>query len=157
RTVVVDLDLTALKANNLRPQDIVDAVNAQNLILPAGTSKIGSTEYNVEVNASPRVMEDLNNLPVKIVNGATIYLHDVAQVRDGFNPQTNVVRMNGQRGALITILKSGAASTLDIVRKVKAAMPRVLSTVTTDLDVKEFADQSLFVRAAIDGVLKEGL
>jgi multidrug efflux pump subunit AcrB len=156
RTVVVDLDLNALKAKNLRPQDIVDAVNAQNVILPAGNSKIGGTDYNVEVNASPRVLTDLNNLPVKIINGATIYLHDVAQVRDGFNPQTNVVRMNGQRGALITIMKSGFASTLDVVARVKAALPRVLSTVTPDLQVKEFADQSHFVRAAIDGVLKEG-
>ncbi|HYR59028.1 MAG TPA: efflux RND transporter permease subunit, partial [Chthoniobacteraceae bacterium] len=157
RTVAVDLDLNALKAKNLRPQDIVDAVNAQNLILPAGTAKIGGTEYNVETNASPRILEDLNDMPVKIVNGATIYLRDVAQVRDGFNPQTNVVRMNGQRGALLTIMKSGSASTLDIVRKVKAALPRVLSTITSDLDVKEFADQSLFVRAAINGVLKEGI
>lgn len=157
RTVVVDLDLTALKAKNLRPQDIVDAVNAQNLILPAGTSKIGSTEYNVEVNSSPRVLDDLNNMPVKIVNGATIYLRDVAQVRDGFNPQTNIVRMNGQRGALITVMKSGAASTLDVVRKVKEALPRVMATVSSDLHVKEFADQSLFVRGAIDGVLKEGI
>ena len=157
RTVVVDLDLTALKSKNLRPQDIVDAVNVQNLILPAGTAKIGGTEYNVGTNASPRVLEDLNDMPVRIVNGATIYLRDVAQVRDGFTPQTNIVRMNGQRGTLLTIMKSGTASTLDIVRQVKAAMPRVLSTVTPDLDVKEFADQSLFVRAAIDGVLKEGV
>ena len=95
RAVVVDLDLTALKAKNLRPQDVVDAVNAQNLILPSGTSKIGGTEYNIEVNSSPRVLEDLNDLPVKVVNGATIYLRDVAQVRDGFNPQTNVVRHDG--------------------------------------------------------------
>jgi len=157
RTVVVDLDLTALKAKNLRPQDIVDAVNAQNVILPAGNSKIGGTDYNVELNASPRILADLNDIPVRIVNGATIYLRDVAQVRDGFNPQTNVVRMNGQRGALLTIMKSGTASTLDVVAKVKAALPRVLSTVTPDLEVKEFADQSLFVRGAIDGVLKEGL
>ena len=157
RTVVVDLDLTALKARNLKPQDIVDAVNAQNLILPAGNSKIGGTEYNVEVNGSPVVLEDLNDLPVKVVNGATIYLHDVAQVRDGFNPQTNIVRMNGQRGALITVLKNGFASTLDVVRQVKEALPRVMATVTPDLEAKEFADQSLFVRAAVDGVLKEGL
>jgi multidrug efflux pump subunit AcrB len=146
-----------LKSKNLRPQDIVDAVNAQNLILPSGTAKIGATEYNIELNSSPRVLTDLNDLPVKTVNGATIYLRDVAQVRDGFNPQTNIVRMNGQRGALITIMKSGFASTLDVVRRVKAQIPQVLSTVTADLDVKEFADQSLFVRAAIDGVLKEGV
>ncbi|MEP6669828.1 MAG: efflux RND transporter permease subunit, partial [Chthoniobacter sp.] len=156
RTVVVDLDLHALKAKNLKPQDIVDAVNAQNLILPSGTAKIGDTEYDIAVNSSPRVLEDLNNLPVKRVNGTTIYVKDVAQVRDGFNPQTNIVRMNGQRGALITIMKSGFASTLDVVARVKAQLPQVLATVTSDLDVKEFADQSLFVRAAISGVLKEG-
>ena len=156
RTVVVDLDLHALKAKNLKAQDIVDAVNAQNLILPSGTAKIGETEYDVEVNSSPRILEELNNLPIKRVNGTTIYIKDVAQVRDGFNPQTNVVRMNGQRGALITIMKSGFASTLDVVRRVKEQLPQVLSTVSSDLNVKEFADQSLFVRAAIDGVLKEG-
>src|SRR6187455_899760 len=149
RAVVVDLDLTALKAKNLRAQDVVEAVNVQNLILPSGTSKIGTTEYNIEVNSSPRVLEDLNNLPIKVVNGTTIYLRDVAQVRDGFNPQTNVVRRDGARGALITIMKSGAASTLDVVRKIKEALPRVMGTVTSDLQAKEFSDQSLFVRAAI--------
>ena len=156
RTVVVDLDLNALKAKNLKAQDIVDAVNAQNLILPSGTAKIGETEYDVEVNSSPRILEELNSLPIKRVNGTTVYIKDVAQVRDGFNPQTNIVRMNGQRGALITIMKSGAASTLDVVRQIKEQLPKVLTTVTSDLHVKEFADQSLFVRAAIDGVLKEG-
>jgi len=156
RTVVVDLNLDALKSKNLKAQDIVDAVNAQNLILPSGTSKIGETEYIISVNSSPRVLEELNNLPIKRVNGTTIYVKDVAQVRDGFNPQTNIVRMNGQRGALITIMKSGFASTLDVVRRVKAQLPKVLATVTPDLDVQEFADQSLFVRAAISGVLKEG-
>jgi multidrug efflux pump subunit AcrB len=157
RTVVVDLDLSALKAKNLRAQDIVEAVNAQNLVLPSGTAKIGDTEYNIEVNSSPRVLDDLNHLPIKTINGATSYLRDVAQVRDGFNPQTNIVRMDGQRGALITILKSGFASTLEVVRRIKARMPQVLATVTSELDVKEFADQSLFVRAAINDVVKEGV
>jgi len=156
RTVSVDLDLTALKAKNLRAQDVVDAVNAQNLILPSGTVKIGETEYNVETNSSVRVLDDLNNLPVKTVNGATIYIRDVAQVRDGYNPQQNIVRKDGQRGALLVILKSGMASTLDVVRRIKAEMPRVLSGITTELEVKEFADQSVFVRAAIEGVAKEG-
>ena len=157
RTVVVDLDLPALKAQNLRPQDVVDAVNAQNLVLPAGTAKIGGTEYDIAVNSSPRVLDELNNIPIKTVNGATISLRDVAQVRDGFNPQTNVVRMDGQRGALLTIMKSGFASTLDVIEKIKAQLPRVLSTVTPDLEVKEFADQSLFVRSAINDVAKEGI
>ena len=156
RTVVVDLDLTLLKAKNLRPQDVVDAVNAQNLILPSGTAKIGSTEYNIEVNSSPRVLDDLNALPIKTVNGATIFLRDVAQVHDGFNPQTNIVRMNGQRGALITVMKNGAASTLDVVAGIKEQVPKTMATVSQDLEMKEFADQSLFVRAAISGVLKEG-
>lgn len=157
RAVAVDLDLAQLKARNLKPQDIVEAVSAQNLILPSGTAKIGGTEYDIAVNSSPKLLEDLNDLPIRRTNGATIYLRDVAQVRDGFNPQTNIVRMNGQRGALLTIMKNGNASTLDVVRQVKEALPRVLSTITSELSVKEFADQSLFVRAAIDGVLKEGL
>jgi multidrug efflux pump subunit AcrB len=157
RAVVVDLDLTALKAKNIKPQEVVDAVNAQNLILPAGTSKIGGTEYNIEVNSSPKLLAALNDLPIKIVNGTTIYIRDVAQVRDGFNPQTNVVRRDGARGALITIMKSGAASTLDVVARVKAQLPQVMATVTPDLHVSEFSDQSLFVRAAIEGVLKEGI
>jgi multidrug efflux pump subunit AcrB len=157
RAVVVDLDLTALKSKNLRPQDVVDAVNVQNLILPTGTSKIGATEYNIEVNGSPRILEDLNDLPIKTVNGTTIFLREVAQVRDGFNPQTNVVRRDGARGALITVMKSGTASTLDVVKRVKEQLPRVLATVTSDLKVTEFSDQSLFVRAAISGVMKEGV
>jgi multidrug efflux pump subunit AcrB len=157
RTVVVDLDLAALKAKSLRAQDVVEAVNSQNLVLPAGTAKIGDTEYDIKVNSSPLALEDLNNLPIKNVNGAMLYLRDVAQVRDGFNPQTNIVRMDGQRGALITIMKSGFASTLEVVRRIKEQLPRVLSTVTSDLDVKEFADQSLFVRAAISDVAKEGV
>ncbi len=157
RSVVVDLDLNALKAKNLRPQDVVDAVNAQNLILPAGTAKIGDTEYNIETNGSPVLLEDLNNLPIRVVNGAMITMRDVAQVRDGFNPQTNIVRMDGQRGALLTVMKSGFASTLDVVRKIKGQLPQVRKTVNPDLDIKEFADQSVFVRAAISSVAKEGV
>src|ERR1051325_97644 len=157
RVVSVDLDLRALKAKNLSAQDVVNAINAQNLVFPSGTAKIGPTEYDVELNTSPRVLEQLNDLPVKTLNGTTIYVRDVAQVRDGFQPQQNVVRQDGIRGALLTILKSGSASTLDVVRRVKAAMPRVLASLPPELEVKEFADQSLFVRAAINGVLKEGV
>src|SRR5437762_7543950 len=156
RVVSVDLDLSALKAKNLSPQDVVNAVNVQNLILPSGTTKIGPTEYDVEVNTSPRVLEELNDLPVKTVNGATIFLRDVAQVRDGYQPQQNIVRQDGVRGALLTILKSGSASTLDVVRRVKQVMPSILNTLPRELQVKEFADQSLFVRAAINSVAKEG-
>lgn len=157
RVVMVDLNLAALKAKNLAPQDVVNAVNAQNLVLPGGVAKIGSTEYDISVNGVVNRIEDLNNLPIKVVDGATIRMHDVAQVHDGFNPQQNAVRQDGVRGALLTVMKSGSASTLDVVREAKAAMTRIMTTVTPDLEVKEFADQSLFVRAAIDGVIREGV
>ena len=149
RVVAVDLSLPALKAKNLIAQDVVNAINAQNIILPSGTTKIGGTEYDVAVDSNPRLIDDLNRLPVKVVNGATIYLSDVAQVHDGFTPQQNAVRQDGVRGALLTVMKTGSASTLDVVRDIKAA-------VSSDLHVQEFADQSLFVRAAISGVLREG-
>jgi multidrug efflux pump subunit AcrB len=157
RVVSVDLDLPALKAKNLVPQDVLSAVNAQNLVLPSGTTKIGTTEYDVSVDVNARLIDDLNHLPIKVVNGATIYLSDVAQVHDGYTPQQNAVRQDGVRGALLTIMKTGSASTLDVVRNIKAIIPRVMSTVSSDLHWKEFADQSLFVRAAINGVLREGV
>ncbi len=157
RVVSVDIDLAALKAKNLKAEDVVDAMNAQNLILPAGTAKIGSLEYDIEVNSSPRLLSELNNIPVKVVNGATIYVKDVAQVRDGYSPQQNIVRQDGVRGALLTVLKSGAASTLDVVARIKAALPRILSSLPPELEVKEFADQSLFVRAAVDDVGREAV
>jgi multidrug efflux pump subunit AcrB len=157
RVVSVDLDLPSLKSKNLGAQDVVNAVNAQNLIFPSGTAKIGVTEFDVELNTSPRVLDELNNLPIKTVNGATICIRDVAQVRDGYQPQQNIVRQDASRGVLLTILKSGAASTLDVVARVKAAMPRILSGLPPDLDIREFADQSLFVRAAVNDVVKEGI
>jgi multidrug efflux pump subunit AcrB len=157
RVVAVDLNLSALKAKNILAQDVVNALNAQNLILPSGTTKIGSTEYDVAVDANSRIIDDLNHLPIKVVNGATIYMSDVAQIHDGYTPQQNAVRQDGVRGALLTIMKAGNASTLDVVAGVKAALPGVMATVTPDLHVKEFADQSLFVRAAISGVLREGV
>jgi len=155
--VSVDLDLTALKAKNLAPMDVLNALNAQNLILPSGTTKIGGTEYAVEVNATPKLIDELGDLPIKTVNGALICIRDVAQVRAGYQPQQNVVRNDGVRGALLTVYKSGSASTLDVVSGVKKAMPQVLSTLTSDLNVKEFADQSIFVRSAISGVVREGV
>ena len=157
RVVSVDLDLPALKAKNLVPQDVVNAINAQNLILPSGTAKIGATEYDVAVDVNTRLIDDLNLLPVKVVNGATIDLADVAHVHDGYLPQQNAVRQDGIRAALLTVMKLGSASTLDVVRNVKAALPWAMSTVSSDLHVQEFADQSLFVRAAISGVLREGI
>jgi multidrug efflux pump subunit AcrB len=157
RVVSVDLDLSALKAKSLVPQDVVNAINAQNVILPSGTTKIGPTEYWVSVDSNPRLIDDLNRMPIKVVNGATIYVGDVAQVHDGYTPQQNAVRQDGVKGALLTIMKAGSASTLDVVKNVKAALPGVMSTVSADLHVSEFADQSLFVRAAISGVLREGI
>jgi multidrug efflux pump subunit AcrB len=157
RVISVDINLPALKAKNLAPQDIVDAVNAQNLTLPGGTAKIGTTEYDIGVNSTVGPIDDLNDLPVKVVNGATIRLRDVAQVHDGYNPQKNAVRLDGVRGALLTMMKSGTASTLDVVAQAKEAMPRIMAGVTKDLQVKEFADQSLFVRAAVNGVVREGV
>lgn len=157
RIVAVDLDLSALKAKGLAPVDVVNALSAQSLILPGGTAKIGATEYDVALNGSPTVLEELNDLPIKTVNGAVIRVHDVALVHDGYQPQQNVVRLDGVRGVLLTILKSGTASTLDVVHGVKAAMPRILSGLPPELEAKEFADQSLFVRAAISGVVREGV
>jgi len=157
RVISVDLDLAALKSKNLAPQDVVNAINAQNLILPGGSAKVGPTEYDISVNGSIRLVDDLNHIPLKVVNGATLEVHDVAQVHDGYNPQQNAVRQDGIRGALLTIMKSGNASTLDVVRNAKTAMPGIMSSVTPDLHVKEFADQSLFVRAAVNGVLREGV
>jgi multidrug efflux pump subunit AcrB len=157
RVVEVDLNLAALKAKNIQPSEVVGAINAQNLVLPSGTAKIGATEFAVSVDANTRMIDELNDLPIKTVNGATVYIRDVAQVHDGYTPQQNAVREDGVRGTLLTILKAGNASTLDVVSGIKAALPRVLATVSSDLHVQEFADQSLFVRAAIKGVLREGI
>lgn len=157
RVVAVDLDMTALKKHNLTPKQVVDAIDAQNLILPGGAAKIGSIEYDVALNSSPLILSALNDLPVKTVNGAVIRVRDVAFVHDGYQPQQNIVRLNGVRGVLLTVLKSGAASTLEVVRGVKAAMPRVLRGLPPELQAQEFGDQSIFVRAAIDGVLREGV
>jgi multidrug efflux pump subunit AcrB len=157
RLVSVDLNLAALKAKNLAPIDVVNAVNAQNLIFPSGTAKIGGNEYPIELNTSPKLMNELNDLPIKSVAGAVIHLSDVAQVRDGYQPQQNVVRNEGLRGALLTIYKTGAASTLEVVNGIKKALPGVLSGLPPDLSVKEFSDQSVFVRSAISGVVREGV
>jgi len=157
RVVAVDLDLRALQARKLTPQDVVQAFNAQNFVLPGGTAKIGETEYNVSLNSNPAALAALNDLPVKTVNGAVIRVGDVAHVHDGYEPQQNVVRLNGVRGVLLTIYKSGAASTLRVVEGVRKAMPRILAGLPPELEAREFADQSLFVRAAVSGVVAEGL
>jgi multidrug efflux pump subunit AcrB len=155
RLVSVDIDSTALQARGLSPVDIVNAVNAQNLILPTGTAKMGALEYNVELNGSPRVIAELNDLPVKTVNGSTVYMRDVAHIRDGFSPQTNVVLANGQRGVLMSVYKTGSASTLSIVDRVKQTLNDYKPSLPDGLNLTTFFDQSLFVRAAIQGVLRE--
>jgi len=157
RLVSVDIDSTALQARGLSPVDIVNAVNAQNLILPTGTAKMGALEYNVELNGSPRVIAELNDLPVKTVNGSTVYMRDVAHIRDGFSPQTNVVLANGQRGVLMSVYKTGSASTLSIVDRVKQTLNDYKPSLPEGLNLTTFFDQSLFVRAAIQGVLREAL
>src|SRR5215467_7828341 len=147
RGVVVDLNPDALYAKQLSPSDISTALGNQNLILPAGTAKIGDKDYQVKLNSSPRILDEMNNLPVKVVNGATVYMRDVAQVRDGYAVQTNIVRTNGTRGALLTVIRNGKASTLSIVKAVKDALPKIMASLPTELEVRELFDQSLFVRA----------
>src|SRR5229473_5883325 len=157
RQIMVDLDPKAMFANSLSATDVAGAINAQNLIVPAGVARMGDREYNVRLNSSPELVAALNDLPVKQAHGATIYVRDVAQVRDGYAVQNNIVRQDGRRSALITVLKSGGASTLDIVAKVKKALPRILATLPEGLNVKFMFDQSVFVRAAIDSVVREGV
>src|SRR5438270_1588765 len=157
RQVMVDLNTNALQSKGLSPMDVVNAISAQNLILPAGTSKIGNFEYDVDVNGSPRTVAELNDLPIKTVGNSTIYIRDVAYVRDGFPPQTNIVHVDGKRAALLTVLKTGNASTLDIISGIKSLLPQLLAGLPQQLDVHLLADQSLFVRASIDGVVKEAV
>ena len=155
RQIMVDLDPDALYANHLSATDVSNAVNLQSLILPAGTAKVGDREYLVMLNSSPTVVNALNDLPIKTQNGATVYIKDVGHIRDGFGVQTNIVREDGRRGALLTVIKNGNASTLDIVSKVRATLPRILSALPPELKVTQLFDQSLFVRAAVNGVVRE--
>ena len=157
RQIQVDLDMPRLQANGLSPNDIVNSLNAQNLILPAGTTKIGSLEYQVEMNGNPQTIAELNDLPVKTVNGSTIYMRDVAHIRDGFAPQTNIVRMDGARGALMSMLKVGSASTITIVEGVKRMAQLAAQTLPPEMQITPLFDQSLFVRASIRGVVLEAL
>src|SRR5271165_4788802 len=157
RQIQVDLDLPKLQAYGLSPSDIVNAVNAQNLILPAGTIKFGPIEYDVEMNGTPETIPELNDLPVKTTNGSTLYLRDVAHVRDGFAPQTNIVRQDGNRGALMSIYKNGSALTLQIVAGVKDIVQLASQALPPSLKVTSLFDQSLFVRASINGVIREAL
>ena len=155
RQVMVDIDTQKLYAWGLAPTDVSSALNAQNLILPSGTAKVGVQEYPVELNSSPVTVAALNDLPIKTVNGTTIYVRDVAHVRDGFSPQTSIVHTNGRKAALVSVLKSGGSSTLDIVKRVRAALPGILAGLPKELKATLLFDQSVFVRAAISGVVRE--
>lgn len=157
RAIMVDLDPELLYAKRLSATDVSTAINLQSLILPAGTAKVGEREYFVRMNSSPDTVAGINDLPVKTVNGATVYVKDVAQVRDGYMVQNNIVRTDGRRAALLTVLKSGAASTLDIVRDIKNALPGIAAGLPKDIRLTELFDQSLFVRAAINDVVREGV
>jgi len=157
RLVSVDIDSQALQSKGLSPNDIVNAVNAQNLILPTGTAKMGTLEYTVEMNGSPQTIAGLNDLPIRTVNGATIYMREVAHIRDGFSPQTNIVRANGQRGVLMAAYKTGSASTLDIVKRVKQTLQDYSGSLPEGIHLTMFFDQSVYVRASIQGVLREAL
>jgi len=158
RQVQVDLNTTALQSKGLSPLDVVNAISLQNLVLPTGTAKMGSKEYDVSIpNAAPQTIDDLNQIPIKTVGSTTIYIKDVAWVRDGFPPQTNIVKVNGQRSVLLTIQKAGDASTLNVISGIKALLPQIKTTVPPRLQISLLADQSIFVRGAISGVVRETL
>jgi multidrug efflux pump subunit AcrB len=158
RQVQVDLNPAALESKGLSALDVVNAIAVQNLILPTGTAKIGGKEYNVDIpNAAPQTIEELNRIPIKTIGDTTIYMKDVAWVRDGFPPQTNIVRVNGQRSVLLTIQKSGDASTLNVISGIKSILPRIATTVPPQLKISPLADQSIFVLGAINGVVREAL
>ena len=150
-------DPAALQAKGLSPLDVVNAIGVQNLILPAGTAKIGNFEHDVDINASPKTVEELNDLPIRVVGRSPILIRDVAHVRNGYPPQTNIVRVDGRRSSMMAVQKSGNASTLDIIARVKEALARAMPGLPPELTVRQLADQSLFVRASIDGVVREAV
>ncbi len=156
RQIQIDLDPDALQSKGLSAQDVGNAIAAQNQINPAGFAKIGGFQYSVRLNNAPGSIEELNSIPVKVVGGATIYMRDVAHVRDGSAPQTNVVHVDGARSVIMTVLKNGATSTLAIVQGIKDALPKIQETLPKTLKIVPIGDQSLFVRAAVEGVVKEG-
>jgi multidrug efflux pump subunit AcrB len=157
RQIMVNLNSALLQSKGVSPQDIVNTLTAQNVIAPSGTAKIDQFEYDVGLNSAPRTVEDLNNLPIKVVGNSTIYLRDVSQVADGFSPQTNIVRQDGHRGVLLTVVKSGAASTLSVVQGIRDLLPRVQQTLPAQLKIQLLGDQSVFVRAAVFGVVREAV
>src|SRR6202041_3019934 len=151
----VDLDQQAMQAHNVSADDVVNAISAQNLILPAGDAKIGKFDWNVALNASPTLLNRINDFPVKKANGTVIFLHDVAFVHDGSPPQTNLVRVNGTRAVLMTILKAGSASPLAVIDGLKSLLPRVEETLPASLNLHAVGDQSIFVKAAVSGFIRE--
>jgi multidrug efflux pump subunit AcrB len=155
RQIQVDLDPQALRANALSANDVVTAVGQQNLILPAGTQKIGPLEYFIKLNASPTQIEELNNMPVRAKSGTLTYIHDVAHVRDGYSPQTNMVRVDGRRSVLMSVLKTGKASTIDIIDSIYKKLPLIRASLPSALKIESTSDQSVFVRSAISGVIRE--
>src|ERR1700747_746435 len=157
RQVMIDLNPGLLQSKGLAPQDVLAAVQQQNLILPSGTAKMGPFEYDVRLNASMKTVPELNDLPIKVVGNSTIYLRDVANVRDAFAPQTNIVRQDGRRGALVSVLKAGNASTIDVVTGIRSLLPRVAQTLPPELKIVPLADQSIFVRGAVNGVIREAV
>ena len=157
RQVQVDIDTQKLQAYGLSAADVVNAVSAQNIILPAGDMKMGQVDYQIETNSAPQSIAALNDLPIKTVNGSTVYIHDIGNVRDGFPPQTNIVRVDGQRASLITLLKTGNASTLDIISNVRARLPLIAAQLPPALQIRPIADQSVFVKSAISGVQREAI
>ncbi len=157
RQVMVDLNPGLLQSKGLSPPDVLNAVQQQNLILPSGTAKMGPFEYDVRLNASMKTVPELNDLPVKVVGNSTIYLRDVANVRDAFAPQTNIVRQDGRRGALVSVLKAGNASTIDVVKGIRGLLPRVAQTLPPELKILPLADQSIFVRGSVNGVIREAV
>src|SRR6267378_1953329 len=156
RVVNVDIDPDALYARGLSPPDVNSAILAQNVILPAGTAKMGTIEYDVAINSSPEILNDLNNIPIRYVNGAMVHVKDVSFVHDGFSPQTNLVRRDGRHSALLPILSNGSASTLTVVAQARQLMPKILAGLPSSLKVDFLFDQSIFVRGAITGVIHEG-
>lgn len=157
RQIMIDIDPMALQSKGLSARDVNDAINAQNLAAPSGKAKIGNTDYRVLMNNTPQLIESINDLPIKMVNGKVIFIHDVAHVRDGFAVQQNIVRTEGSRSVLVTILKNGAVSTLDIVNQIKNLVPTLQAAAPPGMKIEQLFDQSLFVKAAIDNVVHEGI
>ena len=157
RSIMILMNPKLLQAKGLSPTDVLNAMAVQNVVQPGGTAKIGMDEYDVHLNSSPPTLEGISNLPLRQVNGTTIYLHDVATVADGAIPQTNIVRQDGKRGVLVTVLKSGSASTLDVVKGIRGILPRVLLTLPPALRITPIGDQSVFVRGSVNGVIREAV